>query len=425
MVNLQIGSSGPEVMKIQAVLSKMGYPIKTINGIYGESTENAVRQFQKDFDLKQDGVVGPLTYKILDKYMLGYTPYSIKQGDTLYGIAQKFNTDVDKIITANPSLDTQNLKPERTIIVPFSTDVVDTNVKYTYEIMEKDILGLEARYPFIHIGIAGKSVLGRNLYYIKLGNGQNEVFYNGSHHALEWITSLLLMKFVENYSDAYTQKTKINGYDIREIFSRSTIYIIPMVNPDGVDLVINGLKKDNPFYYDLIKWNRDRDNFSSDWQANIRGVDLNHNYNASWELSKQAEQAYGVYGPGPTRYGGPYPVSEPETQAMVQFTNYHDFSLAIAYHSQGRVIYWKYLNDIPENAYKIAKQFASLSGYGLSETSGITSYAGYKDWFIKDTRKPGYTIEVGKGKNPLPLSQFDTIYRSNINILLSAPTINL
>ena len=254
--------------------------------------------------------------------------------------------------------------------------------------------------------------------YIKLGNGPNEVFYNAAHHSLEWITSTLLMKFIEDFSKAYSEDGIINGYRIKDIFNKSTIYIVPMVNPDGVDLVIDGLKRDNPYYSRLIQWNKGSSDFSKDWQANIRGVDLNHNYDASWALSKQAEVVYGIYGPGPTRYSGPYPESEPETKSLADFTRAHNFRLVIAYHTQGEVIYWKYLNIIPNDSRKIAEMFSKASGYILSETTEIVSYAGYKDWFIERFVRPGYTIEVGKGKNPLPISQFDKIYRDNIEVLL-------
>ena len=77
-----------------------------------------------------------------------------------------------------------------------------------------DIDGLEARYPFIETGVAGKSVLGKNLYYIRLGEGPNEVHYNGAHHALEWITTPLLMKFIENFCNAYSLGYSIRGYNV-------------------------------------------------------------------------------------------------------------------------------------------------------------------------------------------------------------------
>src|SRR3712207_9047082 len=108
---------------------------------------------------------------------------------------------------------------------------------------------------------------------------------------------------------------------------------------------------------------------------------------------------------------------------MVEFTKKHNFKLVIAYHSQGQVIYWKYDDVNVKDARRIAQAFATASGYTISETSGIASYAGYKDWFIQDFEKPGFTIEVGVGKNPLPISQFNTIYKNNEEILLLAPII--
>ncbi len=98
----------------------------------------------------------------------------------------------------------------------------------------------------------------------------------------------------------------------------------------------------------------------------------------------------------------------------------HDFSLILAYHTQGEIIFWKFLGLEPEEAGPIGEKFARLSGYVLDDVSDTGSFAGYRDFFIQDYRKPGYTIETGKGTNPLPISQFDEIYRDNIGILIYA-----
>jgi g-D-glutamyl-meso-diaminopimelate peptidase len=313
---------------------------------------------------------------------------------------------------------TTSSKKNNKNIVPYEIDIVDITINYTYEVMVRDIERLEVRYPFIETGTCGKSVLGKNLYYIKLGSGPNEVFYNASHHGLEWITSTLLMKFIENFSKAFANKTNLSCYSAFDIWNKSTIYIMPMVNPDGVDLVLDGLQTNNPFYADLIKWNNGSADFSKNWQANIKGVDLNHNYDAAWNLSKQAEDSYGITGPGPTRFSGSFPESEPESKAVADFTRSHNFTLVLAYHSQGRIIYWNYSDLIPVGAQTIAQLLSEVSGYELSQTSGIASYAGYKDWFISKYKKPGFTIEVGSGTNPLPITQIGTIYSDNIDLLL-------
>lgn len=420
---LRLGLRGSDVMEIQALLRKIGYNPGRIDGIFGVQTEQAVMQFQRNNGINPDGVIGTNTFNSLRRFLNGYNTYTIRPGDNLYTISRRYNTTVNRIIAANPGIVPTNLRVGQRIRVPYGIDVVDTNIDYTYEIMERDIYGLKARYPFIETGVAGKSVLGKNLYYIKLGNGPNQVFYNGAHHGLEWITSVLLMKFVENFSRAYVDRVLLAGHDVKNIWNQSTIYIIPMVNPDGVNLVLDGLSRDNPYYSQLIEWNNGSMDFSRVWQANIRGVDLNHNYDASWNLSKQAEARYGITGPGPTRFSGPYPESEPESKAVADFTRAHNFRLVLAYHSQGEVIYWTYLNIIPTGAQRIAQLFANASGYTLSEPAGAASYAGYKDWYIDKYRRPGFTIEVGRGTNPLPISQFNEIYKDNIELLLLAAVV--
>ncbi len=420
MRTLKIGSIGTDVMEIQSMLMSLGFYFGNIDGIYGNKTAEAVRRFQRSFGLTVDGIVGPNTFAALEPFLRGYADYTIKPRDTLYSIAGRFGTNIKRIATANPNLDPYNLQIGDSIIVPYGTGIVDTRISYTYEIMERDIQGLDAVFPFIEIGSAGNSVLGKNLYYIKIGSGDNKVFYNAAHHSLEWITSPLLMRFIENIAAAYSEGRSIRGYNIRQILQRSTIYIMPMVNPDGVDLVLNGLEADNPYYNELIQWNTTGRPFSEVWQANIRGVDLNHNYDAAWELSKEAELELGITGPGPTRYSGSSPFSEPETRAVRDLTLRINPRLVLAYHSQGEVIYWNFMDLAPPESRPIGEVLARVSGYTLEELFGIASFAGYKDWFIQDFRRPGYTIEVGLGVNPLPISQFPRIYRDNEPLLLQA-----
>ncbi|MBS3994970.1 MAG: peptidoglycan-binding protein [Alkaliphilus sp.] len=420
---LRLGSRGTDVMEIQALLRKIGYDPRSIDGIFGEETRQSVIAFQRNNGLTPDGVIGPITHKALEPLLLGYDIYKIRSGDTLYQIARNYYTTVEKIVTANPTVNPYNLRIGQQIVVPFGIDVVATNIAYTYEIMERNIRGLRARYPFLEVGSAGRSVLGRELYYLKIGNGPNQVFYNGSHHSLEWITTPLLMKFIENFSKAYVQETNIRGYDVRTIWDKSTIYIMPMVNPDGVDLVLNGLQPDNPFYNELLKWNITGLPFSQVWNANIRGVDLNHNYDALWERYKVIAQQQGYGSPGPTRYPGKNPESEPETRAVADFTRNHNFRLVLAYHTQGEVIFWTFQNLEPPEARTIAELFSRVSGYRLGEAYGLGAYSGYKDWFIQQYRRPGFTIEAGLGKNPLPITQFDKIYNDNEELLLLASVV--
>ena len=126
--------------------------------------------------------------------------------------------------------------------------IVPTNVNYGYFLMRQNLSTLNRTYPFLNIQTVGNSVLGKNIYVIRLGRGPKKVFYSASFHANEWITSVLLMKFVEDYCIAYNNNSRLYGYSVRNLFNSVSIYIMPMVNPDGVDLV-TGFLRQNSFAY--------------------------------------------------------------------------------------------------------------------------------------------------------------------------------
>lgn len=185
MRTLRYGMSGTDVMEMQATLRKIGYNPGPIDGIFGAQTRSALRRFQRRFGLEPDGVAGPMTWRAMERFLLGYDLYTVRPGDTVFGIARAYGAGVQAILTANPDVDPNRLSIGRQLIIPYSFSVVDTNIDYTYAVLERDILGLKARYPFIETDVAGQSVLGKSLYYLRLGQGANEVFYNASHHALE------------------------------------------------------------------------------------------------------------------------------------------------------------------------------------------------------------------------------------------------
>ena len=105
---------------------------------------------------------------------------------------------------------------------------------------------------------------------------------------------------------------------------------------------------------------------------------------------------------------------------MVEYTQMVNPELVLAYHTQGQVIYWQFEDYFVPGARELGEQFSKLSGYSLEDTPYQSAFAGYKDWFIKYYRRPGYTIEVGLGENPLPISQFEKIYQENLGILIAA-----
>lgn len=416
---LKVGSGGPLVELLQSNLRKIGVYSGEIDGVFSERVQNAVRLFQLRSGLLGDGIVGNSTWNALYPLINGYDTHTIVQGDTLFRLAGLFSTTVNSILSANPGIDVYNLQIGQKIIIPFGS-VIPTDISYSSEILEMNLKALGTIYPFLGIGSIGNSAMCKEIPYIKIGRGAKQVFYNASFHANEWITTPVLMKFIENYAKAYVNQANIYGYDARSIYENVSIYIVPMVNPDGVDLVTGAIRPGTDEYRRAERIANDYPAipFPDGWKANINGIDLNLQFPANWEQAREIKFAQGFVSPAPRDFVGTAPLSTSEALAVYNFTLAHNFSLILSYHTQGRVIYWQYLDYTPQDSYQIGRRFSASSGYALEETPYNSSFAGYKDWFIQTYNRPGYTIEAGLGENPLPISQFETIYRENEGILV-------
>ena len=303
--------------------------------------------------------------------------------------------------------------------------IVRTDVPTTAALCDETIHALTAAYPSIcRSELLTTTAFGRPVRTLVIGDGPRRVIYSAAHHANEWITAPVILKFVEDFAEAIQSGGEIGGMDARELAQIATIYTVPMVNPDGVDLVTGALQPGSLGYETAaqLSMNYPTIPFPDGWKANLLGVDLNLNYPAGWLQAREIKFSQGFDRPGPRDYVGRAPLNQLETRALAGYTEAIDPELVLAYHSQGQVIYWQFQDYIVPGARELGERFAQVSGYALEDTPFESSFAGYKDWFIQNFRRPGYTIEVGTGENPLPLSQFDEIYRDNLGILVAAAT---
>ena len=300
--------------------------------------------------------------------------------------------------------------------------IVKTDVPMTAQLCEQTILELVEAYPFLRTELLTETAFGRKIRTLVIGRGKRKVIYSAAHHANEWITTPILLKFAEDFAEAIQNGTDISGVDAKELAATVTIYMVPMMDPDGVDLV-TGAIREGEGQYEIAR--RMAENypdipFPDGWKANLLGVDLNLQYPAGWLQAREIKFSQGYTRPGPRDYVGRAPLSQKESRALAGYTEYINPDLVLAYHAQGKEIYWQFDDIEIEGARELGERLARVSGYTLTEPAEVSSYAGYKDWFIKTFRRPGYTIEVGSGVNPLPLRQFDEIYRDNLGILVTA-----
>ncbi len=291
-----------------------------------------------------------------------------------------------------------------------------------YRILMTTLQSLSDKYPFLGITYMGTSVLGRGIPMVTLGEGdvrKRSVLYVGCHHGMEWITSAVLLRFIEEYCTAYENGYYVCNVNVRKLFKARCIYVIPQFNVDGADIHINGV--DGCILKDRLIAMNGGDDFS-DWQANARGVDLNHNYDAGFGIYKKLEAEMGIFGGGKTKYSGEVPESEPEVASMCSFLRYAgEIGTVLTLHSQGEEIY-----GTPKDAYvprsrAIATLLSRMTGYRLTSPQGSAAYGGLTDWVTRELRRPSFTIECGMGENPLPLSDMGPIYEKLREAFFSLP----
>ena len=281
---------------------------------------------------------------------------------------------------------------------------------------------LKRRYPFVYTRELTKTAGGRSICAVQLGLGDTKVLLTGGHHANEYITSMLCWELIEGYMEAVERGGSFGGKNAAALFENAMLYVVPMVNPDGIDLVTGAITPDEPEYRAARAIAADYPElpFPSGWKANLRGVDLNLNHPAGWEQTRQIKASRGYGAPAPRDYPGERPLDQPETSALAAYTCCIRPELVLAYHTQGSVIYHTYDGVCLPCADALARELAAASGYALEPVPPESANAGFKDWFLERFRRPGFTVEAGLGENPLPLSQLDEMYARNAPLLAAA-----
>ena len=300
--------------------------------------------------------------------------------------------------------------------------IVKTDIPMTSALCEQTVRQLTQRYPALEEEVLTTTAYGRPVQALEIGDGERQVIFSAAHHANEWITATVLLKFLEELADAAEKGGKLWGVEARTILKAATIRAVPMVDPDGVDLVTGAIRPTEPEYTAArqIAGNFPDIPFPDGWKANLLGVDLNLQYPAGWLIAREIKFGQGFDRPAPRDFVGRAPLSQRESRALADYTEDAEPELALALHTQGKVIYWQFRDYQVPGARALAEEFARVSGYALEDTPYESSFAGYKDWFIQRWRRPGFTIECGSGENPLPLTQFDEIYRDVLGILVTA-----
>lgn len=293
---------------------------------------------------------------------------------------------------------------------------------YSYQDMLTDTEVLLEIYPdLVAKDSIGTTADGRELVHYIVGNpaAEKQIFINGAIHAREYLTFQLVMKQMCEYLRHVDQDADWGGRSYRILWDQVAIHVVPLVNPDGVQISQFGLEGlQNQSLRDGI-YNLAANDGSSvttyyldHWKANASGVDLNRNFDAYWEYYQ------GTGYPSSDHYKGEYPGSEPEAAALIRLTEENNFLYTISYHTQGQVIYWNFENIDP--VYDVSLQWVNRltaqTGYSPVNDFSTVDPAGYSDWAIYRHQIPSVVIEVASGESPYLSDQFQQVWYENLNI---------
>ncbi|MDD3920489.1 MAG: M14 family zinc carboxypeptidase [Eubacteriales bacterium] len=277
----------------------------------------------------------------------------------------------------------------------------------TYAETRAALRGLKRRYPeAVRLHSIGETLQGRMILLAQLGreNAPKHILVQASIHAREYGTSQILLR-------------QAAGLLRRGINPGVCWHIIPMANPDGVEISIRRAK--TPYLVSL--YNEDPkgkaagvplEAYLRRWKANARGVDLNRNFPACFE------RVEALPAPAAEGYKGAYAASEPETRALMRYADSRRFTFTLSYHAAGRELYYEFC-PAPNDPLKavgallanaagktLAERATAVNGYAVLPDSG-NSFGGFKDWMIQRQGVPSLTVEFGRG--PCPLAWWDVL----------------
>ena len=274
-------------------------------------------------------------------------------------------------------------------VMPF-TSVIDTSEPETYDTLITSMLILRNMYPdSLKLFTAGYSESGKEILMLTMGKGEKRVLVVGGIHAREHITTKYLLRCIEDYCFEYEKGSGIfGGYNLKQLLDEYTIYIIPCVNPDGLEIISGRMKANKNV----------RISDMSEYKANYNGVDLNRNFPLAWEQIKN-----GVTSPSSFYFKGYTAASESETKTLMALCNENNFDFALSIHIKGNCIFWGDAFNTENNGlYKaFAQDIAIASGFVMTEESlKVNNYGGgFENWFRHTYEKPGLCIELSHHTN--------------------------
>lgn len=278
-----------------------------------------------------------------------------------------------------------------------STKIVDYTTPYVSDVVYKNIAALAESYPdLITTSSIGTSVQGRDITLLTLGKGERKVLVVSGMHSRESIVVTYVMRCIEEYADAMTRGDDVGGYNVKKLLNQFTIYFVPLMNPDGMDIHM-GIEQ--PEYTDVPLTDEEREDFKN----NANGVNLNRNFPFEWGY-----EGVNVTQPDGRSYAGTAACSEPETRALIELCAAHDFEWMFNMHCKGHMIFYQdKVNETTQQSMNIAARLAKRCDFVLNDESTLYEISGgFENWFRREYGKAGICVEMVESKYSVAVNEY-------------------
>lgn len=276
---------------------------------------------------------------------------------------------------------------------------------FNYNALQEHIKKIKENFDFVSISSIGKSWCKRNIYSLSIGEGESSVLFLSDFSDTTGITSEILLTFFERLCIAYKNDLKISAVKIRSILRDQKIVIVPITNPDGLEISYsNG---ENAFCYKGLVQKASDNNFSK-WISNARGVEINKNFPYRFSDTQSIMKKPSVFG-----YKGPSETSEPETKAIVTLCKAINPKYAITLSCSGKYISCQ-CSKCASDCAMMTQVFKSVSGLPIKRIKPCEAYGSFGGWFSKNFSVPSFCFSVSERT----VTNFKSLYDKHEELLI-------
>lgn len=292
--------------------------------------------------------------------------------------------------------------------------VIDTTRQiYSYADMLEDLQVLSEIYPdVISYEFGDTTSQGRRIPILRFGGADatRQIMVTGSIHAREYMSSQLVMAMVEHYASGY-DSLQFEGVPVKDIFDCIALFIVPMANPDGVEIAQRGVE--GAVTDEAKRWVAEQmqEEDYDQIKANANGVDINRNFGNGFGKGRWARRQPSFY-----FYSGPHAFSEVETRLLMRVSKQHEYLCFLNYHSKGNNVFYGCKNakkSVNAEALRISNIIKKHTDYPLFGPNTAAPCGSWADEVEVDYDRPSATIEIGT-QNPVPIEEFQGIFSKNV-----------